>query len=126
MMPAKTKTLGALKIPDEYFWDFLRGAYDGDGCFYSYWDPRWKSSFMYYLTFISASEMHIKWIDSAIERLAGVKGKITKHRSVYQLRYAKRSSFAILQKMYPRKGVISLSRKRLKIENALGIVGQRL
>src|SRR3989338_8341238 len=37
----KTKTIGVVNIPDEYFFDFLRGHFDGDGCTYSYWDPRW-------------------------------------------------------------------------------------
>src|SRR3989344_5929092 len=47
--PAKSKTMAHLAIPKKYFFDFLRGCFDGDGCFYSYWDPRWHSSFMYYL-----------------------------------------------------------------------------
>src|SRR3989344_7733317 len=55
LTPAKSKTLGPLAIPDKYFFHFLRGAFDGDGCTYSYWDPRWKSSFMFYLCFASAS-----------------------------------------------------------------------
>src|SRR3989344_2322990 len=31
LMPAKSKTIGALNIPNEYFSDFLRGCIDGDG-----------------------------------------------------------------------------------------------
>ncbi len=31
LTPAKSKTLGKLKIPDKYFADFLRGHLDGDG-----------------------------------------------------------------------------------------------
>src|SRR3989344_1036593 len=42
LMPNKSKILGEIKIPDKYFFDFLRGHFDGDGTFYSYWDPRWK------------------------------------------------------------------------------------
>ena len=51
----KSKKLGALDIPDKYFFDFLRGHFDGDGTFYSYFDPRWKSSYLFYTVFISAS-----------------------------------------------------------------------
>jgi hypothetical protein len=43
LMPNKSKKLGAIKIPDEYFFDFLRGHFDGDGSCYSYWDQRWDS-----------------------------------------------------------------------------------
>lgn len=41
LTPAKSKTIGKLLIPDEYFFDFLRGSFDGDGGTYSYWDKRW-------------------------------------------------------------------------------------
>jgi hypothetical protein len=40
----KSKTISSINIPDKYFLDFLRGHFDGDGTFYSYWDRRWKSS----------------------------------------------------------------------------------
>src|SRR4030043_1342949 len=57
LTPNKTKTIGALRIPNRYFFDFLRGHFDGDGTCYSYWDPRWKSSFMFYIVFNSCSLM---------------------------------------------------------------------
>ena len=53
----KSKTLSVIRIPEEYMPDFLRGHLDGDGTFYSYWDPRWKSSFMFYTIFLSASKV---------------------------------------------------------------------
>lgn len=36
LTPNKTKTLGELKIPDRFLFDFLRGHFDGDGTCYSY------------------------------------------------------------------------------------------
>ncbi|MBI2120705.1 MAG: hypothetical protein HYT94_03735 [Parcubacteria group bacterium] len=93
--PAKSKTIGVLKIPSKYFFDFLRGSFDGDGCFYSYWDPRWKSSHMFYLTFSSASLTHVEWLREEIAKQAGAQGHISKahsERSIYSLRYAKRES----------------------------------
>ena len=62
LMPNKTKIIGAVKIPNNYFFDFLRGHFDGDGTFYSYWDPRWRSSHMFYVVFASASLKHIIWL----------------------------------------------------------------
>lgn len=127
LTPAKTKTIEAIRIPDKFFFDFLRGHHDGDGSFYSYWDPRWKSSFMYYLTFVSASKKHVLWLQKKLSQLSGVVGTIHKASgNVYQLRYAKKESFKILKKMYPNKEAICLSRKRLKIEKALSIVGECL
>ena len=46
---AKSLTVGKIDVPDKYFFDFLRGCFDGDGYSYSYWDPRWRSSFMFYV-----------------------------------------------------------------------------
>jgi hypothetical protein len=38
LSPAKSRTLGALAIPDEYFSDFARGCIDGDGSIVVYVD----------------------------------------------------------------------------------------
>lgn len=128
LMPNKTKRMAALAIPDEYFFDFLRGHHDGDGSFYSYYDPRWKSSFMFYLVFLSASPEHVGWIRETLERLLGVHGHISTAKSscVTQLKYAKRETSIILNELYPRPDVVCLKRKRLKIERALRILGKSL
>ncbi|MDO8604156.1 MAG: hypothetical protein Q7K40_01995 [bacterium] len=121
--PAKSKTIGSIKIPKQYFFDFLRGSFDGDGCFYSYWDPRWRSSHMFYVEFVSASKLHIDWLRKEIfERLA-IKGHIGKDGkgSTYQLKYAKKEALEIIEKMYYNHQVVCLSRKRIKIEKALVI-----
>ena len=36
LTPRKSKPLGEINIPNIYFFDFLRGHFDGDGTFYSY------------------------------------------------------------------------------------------
>lgn len=121
--PAKTKTISVVAIPDEYFFDFLRGHFDGDGTFYSYWDPRWKSSFMFYMVFISASKNHIDWLQKKIYGFLEIKGHITKGitSSVYQLKYAKVESLKLFPKLYYSKDVVCLRRKRKKIEKAFKI-----
>ncbi|OGI15104.1 MAG: hypothetical protein A3E38_00600 [Candidatus Moranbacteria bacterium RIFCSPHIGHO2_12_FULL_54_9] len=126
--PNKTKTIGEILMPDAYFFDFLRGHHDGDGCFYSYFDPRWKSSFMYYLGFVSASKAHIDWIRNRLKVSLGVWGHITKDQKkiVYNLKYAKKEALKILRKMYSDKKAICLSRKKLKIVEALGNIEQQL
>lgn len=122
---AKSKTIGAINIPKEYFFDYLRGSFDGDGTFYSYWDPRWRSSFMFYLEFISASRRHIDWLQKELKEFIGIEGHITRggKNVCYQLKYAKKESIVIIEKMYYNPNVVCLSRKRKKIEKALGIEG---
>lgn len=126
LMPNKTKIIGSLTIPDKYFADFLRGHLDGDGYTYSYWDKRWKSSFMLYTGFISASQLHIEWLQERINLLYGIEGKIKyAGKSVLHLVFAKKASCLLLEKMYYSDDIPYLSRKRFKINKALGIIVQR-
>ncbi|MBI2598879.1 hypothetical protein HYW40_01550 [Candidatus Curtissbacteria bacterium] len=122
LIPNKTKTMGSLRIPPEYFADFLRGHLDGDGCTYSYWDKRWKSSFMLYTTFMSASVKHIKWLKEQIEKLYGMNGRITEHKTYYLLRFAKKGSLNLIRIMYYSENLPYLSRKKFKIDKALSII----
>ncbi len=121
--PAKSRTIKEIKVPKKYFFDFLRGHLDGDGCFYSYWDPRWRSSFMFYIEFISSSMDHILWLQKEISVRLKINGHITgsgKYGTCYQLKYAKKESGILLKKIYYKKGLICLNRKRLKIKKILG------
>ena len=124
----KSKILPRIDVPREYFFDFLRGHFDGDGCFYSYWDSRWRSSFMYYTTFNSASEKHLLWLRAEISAEAGVHGHMIKtgKTPMYTLRYAKAESLKLLPRMYYNADVVCLSRKRKKIVSALTVIGERL
>lgn len=124
----KSKTLGPLAIPEPLFGEFLRGLFDGDGSFYSYFDPRWKSSFMFYVVFVSASNKFMSWIQKEIQRLYGLKGHTTtsKDGSCMQLRYAKKESLLLLKVLYHPQTKRFLKRKRLKIMRALRIVGKSL
>ncbi len=128
LTPAKSKTIGPLQIPQEFFFDFLRGVFDGDGSTYSYWDKRWRSSFMFYLTFVSASPPFIDWLRENIKKLSRTDGHISssKGRNLCQLRYAKKEALVVMRKMYEKKQCICLRRKRLKIERTLRIVGESL
>lgn len=128
LMPNKSKIIGEIKIPEKYFFDFLRGSFDGDGCTYSYWDPRWKSSFMFYTTFVSASNEHISWLRDEIYKRLKIRGHLTGdgRKITFQLKYAKADSLKVLRKMYHSKKVLCLSRKRLKIVEMLATVGEKL
>ncbi len=111
----KTENLSNLHIPDKYFFDFLRGHFDGDGCIYSYFDARWKNSFMFYLTFIAKNLDHVLWLQHQIERLSGARGKIGYGCRVNQLRFAKRESRIVIAKMYKHSEGLYLNRKYDKI-----------
>lgn len=128
LMPNKSKILGKIEIPQKYFFSFLRGSFDGDGCTYAYFDPRWKSSFMFYTVFVSASKEHILWLQDEIFKRLNINGHITKgtKRVFFQLKYAKGESLLLLRAMYPNKRTPGLTRKRLKIEEMLRTIAERL
>lgn len=115
LTPHKSLTIGDLKVPQRYFFDFLRGSFDGDGNTYSYWDPRWKSSFMIYLQFTSASRPHLEWINDQIKKITDLNGRINGSNRAYQLVFAKKASHILIRKMYHKNNCIFLSRKRNKI-----------
>lgn len=125
LIPTKSKTLKALKIPDKYYFDFLRGCFDGDGSFHSYTDSRWKSSFMFYTSFASASYHFIRWIRGKNKSLLGITGYLNDRygENIYQIKYAKRESQILFRKMYHSPNVICLPRKKLKIDKALATMG---
>lgn len=119
--PRKSKTIGKVKIPGEYFFDFLRGVFDGDGSFYSYWDSRWKSSFMFYISFTSASIEFVDWLRNEIEARLAIRGHVThQKRSIcHQLKYAKVGSLKIMERMYYDPSVLCLGRKRDRVSHVL-------
>ncbi|MCU0678718.1 MAG: LAGLIDADG family homing endonuclease [Candidatus Pacebacteria bacterium] len=122
----KSKSIGAVQIPKEYTMSFVRGVFDGDGSVHSYFDKRWANSFLFYLSFASASKEFILWLQSEILRELGISGHIVKAKSssVYQLRYAKQESVKLQSALYPNWDFLSLKRKRLKIMKILSILSQ--
>ncbi len=122
----KSLTIRKIRVPDKYFLDFLRGCLDGDGYTYSYWDSRWKSSFMLYTGFVSASKPFILWLQREIYKRLKVKGHITqakKKNVCYQLKYAKHDSLKLLKSIYANEKGVYLKRKRLKVERSLATMG---
>src|SRR6056297_2470584 len=116
LKPNKSLTLGPLSI-SKYFFDFLRGFFDGDGSCYSFWDKRWKSSFMFYTVFCSASKKYIKWLRKEINKRLDIRGALDvsggkRKNCVYQLKYAKKESKILIDKMYYKKNIPSLKRKK--------------
>lgn len=119
----KSKTIGKIKIPVEYMPDFLRGSFDGDGTFYSYFDKRWDKSFMYYLVFISASLDHLHWIRGFLKEKLEITGALSVYyyQRATQLRYGKKEALKIIDYIYYGRDIPKLERKYLKVYNALAI-----
>lgn len=113
LTPNKSKTIG-LSIPAQYFFDFLRGCFDGDGCINAYWDPRWPRSYMFYVRFASASEKYLEWLDATIRRLSNAIGRVRRDGPQDELVFAKKASRLLFKKMFYSERVPCLKRKFLK------------
>ena len=116
--PKKSHTIKALNIPERFFCDFLRGFFDGDGTFYTFWDKRWPNSFCFQISFASASKEFIYWLKEENSRLFSVKGFVCIGKNVYNLRYVKGDTRKIFKTMYYNNCSFFLSRKRLKMQEA--------
>lgn len=119
LTPNKTKIIKGLKIPPKYFFDFLRGCFDGDGSSYSYWDSRWANSFMFYIAFSSGNLSYLKWLRAKLKNYLKINGHIVPDRNSWKLCYAKRESRVIFKKMYYKENLPSLKRKYKKLKIAI-------
>lgn len=112
LTPRKSLTLGALRVPDEHFFDCARGLLDGDGSIANFVHRPTRRAHPDYryerlvVKFHSASREHIDWLRETVMRIAGLRGYLGTHRAagrsnpLYSLRYGKHASIALLRAMY--------------------------
>ncbi len=122
LMPNKSKILKDIRIPKRLFPHFVRGEFDGDGTSYSYYDPRWKSSFMVYTAIVSASPIFLTWLQNTITKNYGISGKINVSQKIQQLVFAKKASKQLFNMIYKNAENLYLKRKYLKLSEALAIL----
>lgn len=114
--PRKTHTIGRIKVPDKFFFDCVRGEFDGDGSSHAYWDTRWHSSVSLYISFCCASKKHLEWLNEKVTQLINVTGLIRKYSSVYYLEFSKTKARQVFEAMYHEKSVPHLVRKKRKLD----------
>lgn len=119
----KSKTIRGLLLPDHLFFDFLRGAWDGDGTVYCSKDERWKNSLIVSLGFSSGSQMYLKWLQEEINRRLSTTGHISHGKKVSQLRYARADSRTVFDAMFYAMELPHLPRKFAKAQNIFTITG---
>lgn len=123
--PKKSKTIGTINIPKNYFFDLLRGLFDGDGSVYTFINKKWKNSFILYTSFNSASLEHLQWVREEIKKRISISGCIIKCKRIFILRYAKADSKKLIQKMYCKDNAPCCQRKYDKIKSLLKIDDER-
>ena len=138
LFPNKTYTIKSLDIPRQYFRDFLRGHLDGDGSittYKDYYNTFKNPAYIYdrlFVTFISASEKHIRWIRNDIFRSISIKGHLWKSKpqpphkvSIWEIKYAKKESIKLLHWIYYKKNLPCLKRKKLIADKILILLSRQ-
>jgi hypothetical protein len=109
----KSKTLGQINVPKEFFRDFLRGCIDGDGSITESQHPE-SNHLQLKIRLCSASLDFVSRIKSEIAKCLQVStGWIytTADGYMHTLTYGKRDSIIILRQMYHDKKGSFLKRK---------------
>ena len=114
LTPRKSLTLDQIKIPEEFYFDFLRGCIDGDGSILVSKHPESKLHQLR-LVLCSGSIRFLEWIHATNTEMGEIDGgrfyKSTSS-SVYTLSYGKHDSIKLLRKMYHDENVPHLTRKK--------------
>ncbi len=113
LTPKKSKTIGALKIPQNVFAHFFRGCIDGDGSITISNHPE-SSEKQLRIRLCSASKNFVLWIQKEVARDVDIAGGwiySEKDNFLHTLSYGKADSIKILSYMYDNKGNSNVSRK---------------
>lgn len=114
LTPNKSLTLGGVAVPDGLLIDLVRGLMDGDGSIRNYvhhpaGNVRRYPNYRYErleVSFHSASVAHVTWLRERLQQVFGLGGAITmteratSPNPMYQLKYGKHASIALLERMY--------------------------
>jgi hypothetical protein len=113
LTPAKSKTIQFVSVPDQYFRDFLRGLFDGDGSI-SIFRNKVSKQPQVKLRFASASKPFLLWLLDKIRHLIGCEGGyIVQSLKCNSLNFGKADSGKIINFMYYDEVRMYLNRKKI-------------
>jgi hypothetical protein len=121
LTPRKSLTIGAIKIPEQYYSDFLRGYLDGDGNISITQHPE-SSKQQVKVRFCSGSKKFLTWLHEKNTHSFNLNGGnicASKISSTHTLSYGKSDSTLLLAKIYY-QGAVCLSRKKVLANFVLG------
>jgi hypothetical protein len=107
---------GPPTVPDEFFWDWLRGFTDGDGSIQA---PTLKYPYPR-IQWASGTEGFALWLNTSLRRFTWTKSGISKRRgkNCWELKLDKNLARHVIKQMYG-EGRISMDRKQLVADDVL-------
>ena len=116
----KSLTIRKVKVPRQFFADFLRGLIDGDGSIRN-WDHPTNFCKQWSLRIYSGSKTFLDWLATEIKKYFGVSGKVYKHNdegTECVLKFGKMAAREILKKCYYEKS-LSMERKNILAQQCI-------
>ncbi|MBI5138606.1 MAG: hypothetical protein HZA95_02290 [Candidatus Vogelbacteria bacterium] len=108
---AKSKTICSVDVPHDFFWDFFRGLFDGDGNINAVCH-RESSRMQIKIRIYSASRPFLSWLKSRVGLFPVIKGGYVQTcGKIFSLSFGKFDSLVILQLMYSSEKSLYLKRK---------------
>ena len=127
LTPRKTWSIKNLRVPDEFFGDFLRGAIDGDGSIRRWIHPtNGREQWMVFVC--GVSRPFLEWISDTVAKLWSVSGRIHTQQEdrgfpLHKLKFGKLAARVIFTKCY-RPEALALERKKLLAQQCVrSVVG---
>lgn len=121
----KTKSLSLPYIPAEYFFDFIRGYFDGDGNVWVGYINKKRAipTLVINTEFTSCSKNFLKTLKKRLEDFGVVGGSLICKNGYFKLKYSINNSKAIYGLMYDKKKELNLylPRKKIVFDNYLKI-----
>lgn len=120
LTPKKSLSLGALKVPRSYFFDFVRGVIDGDGSIRSWIHPSSQGE-QWSLRIYSGSAKFLDWLRLTMGSILEAKGKVHRYNSIgscHVLKFGKMAARDILMQCYYPNN-FSLTRKDILAEECV-------
>lgn len=99
----KSKTLEFPFVPDEYFADFARGYFDGDGCVYfaeRYAKERGRNIWIFTTSFTSGSRTFLESLHTHLKTRGVTGGSIKRKERGFELVFSRRDSLALYKLIY--------------------------
>lgn len=115
LTPNKTFVMGEIDVPDEFFADFFRGEFDGDG--------NVGTGGGLHMSIASGSRGLLDWMHNQAKNLFQVSGgrvNSRANRNAYRLNYYKGDSIKVYNNIY-KEDSLFLPRKKEVFENTIGL-----